>query len=87
METRTIKTKAELKRLRVGTRLILIDCLMGPCHQPRTIKEVRSNSIKMQLEDGRISTLDLHGKLEPTAEGFLIRCEDGRIRVQYIVHA
>lgn len=90
METRTIKTKAELKRLPIGTDLILINSLMGPCHTPRKIFKVMSNQIVMELPDGRTSHLYLDGgvKLEPTPDGFLMRCtDDERIAAQYIVLA
>jgi len=86
----SIKTKAQLKRLPIGTELILVECLMGPCNDPRTIKQIKSNAIVMQLPDGRTSNcyLDQIGnKLEPTEDGFLLRCEDGKVAVKYLVKA
>jgi hypothetical protein len=83
----SIKTKAQLKRLPVDTELILIECLMGLCNDPRTIKQVRSNDIVMELPNGRTSYCNLGNKLEPTEDGFLLRCEDGTIAVKYLVKA
>jgi hypothetical protein len=81
----SIKTKAELKRLPIGTELVLVECLMGKCNDSRTIKQVRSNDIIMQLPDGRTSYCALNNKLESTEDGFLLRCEDGRVAVRYVV--
>ena len=41
---------ADLKRIPVGTKLLLVHCLMGPVEadkQPRTVREVRSNALLM----------------------------------------
>lgn len=87
--TQSIKTKAQLKRLPVGQSLTLICSLMGPCHKPRTIHEIKSNQIVMRLDDGNLSYLYLDNgdKLEPTEDGFLLRCkESGRIAAQYVVN-
>jgi hypothetical protein len=86
--TQSITTKAQLKRLPAGHRLTLINSLMGPTNIPRVIHEVKSNQIVMKLDDGRTSHLYLDNgdKLEPTSDGFLLRCkESGDIAVQYVV--
>lgn len=84
----SITTKAQLKRLPVGHKLTLINSFMGPTNISRVIYEVKSNQIVMQLDNGKLSYLYLDNgdKLEPTPDGFLLRCkESGEIAVQYIV--
>lgn len=84
----SIATKAQLKRLPVGHKLTLINSFMGPTNIPRRIHEVKSTQIVMQLDDGKLSYLYLDNgdKLEPTSDGFLLRCkESGEIAVQYVV--
>ena len=68
-------TKAELKRRLVpGTKLVLVNCLMGPCNKPRTVKQVRSTDIIMLTPEGKESHLDLqsHEFVEATENGFRI---------------
>jgi hypothetical protein len=84
METRTIKTKADLKRLSVGTKLRLIHTLLGPTDKPREIAGVYSRAIAMKIESGELSYLHLTGQLEPTEQGFRM-IEDGKIAAEYIV--
>jgi hypothetical protein len=87
---KSIKTKAELKRLAVGTRLIMTNNMVGRFDVPsRTIKQIRSNDIIMSLEDGRESYSQLNDvRLEPTEEGFkLIDRETGVLCVEYKVLA
>lgn len=85
-----IESKAAIKRLPIGTRLVLVNSLMGQCYIPRVIHEVKSNQILMKLDDGRISHLYLDQtgeKVEATESGFRILTDEGRIAVEYIVEA
>ncbi len=68
-------TKAELKRRLVpGTKLVLIDCLMGKCHKPRTVKQVRSSDIIMLTDEGKESHLHIASNeyVTETANGFQV---------------
>jgi len=66
-----ITSLAALKRIPVGTRLRLIDSLIGPCDKPRTVKQVRSADIIMLTPEGTDSYLTLKGvRLSPTENGF-----------------
>jgi hypothetical protein len=70
----SVKTKAALKRLPIGTKMELIHSLFGPCEpQPRAIKRIQSNAIVFDLiKDGECkeSYLYLDYKLVPTENGF-----------------
>lgn len=83
--SQSIKTKAQLKRLPIGHKLTLVNCLMGPCNAPRIIHEVMTNQIVMMLPDGRTSHCYLDLPLEPTEQGFLLRTPEGRIACEYVV--
>ena len=81
-----IDSKASLKRIPVGTKLALVNSLMGPCEpKPRTVKTVRSNDLIMATEKGDsylgLSTGD---KCVPTERGFRICNREGRICAEYI---
>lgn len=86
MNTVSIKTKAELKRLPVGTKLQLIHTLLGPTKKIRVIKKVASNYLILTTEDNKDSYLYLSGKFESTKDGFRI-LEDSRIAAEYLVYA
>lgn len=85
---KTIQTKAELKRLPIGTTLTLTNCLMGACNDSRTIKAIKSNKIVMQLPDGRESNCYLDNCiLKPTETGFELHGDESdRLLVAYKVH-
>jgi len=85
---RSIKTKAELKRLPEGTELTLVNNLLGKVSTPRrTIKQIRSQDIILTLEDGRESFMYLEGcTLQPTDDGFkLIDRLNGVLCAEYKV--
>ena len=42
---------ADLKRIKVGTKLRLVHCLLGPCDWPREVTEVLSTGIWMKRLD------------------------------------
>lgn len=65
-----LKSKADIKRLPIGTKLRLVHCLIGPTDKLRTIQQVRSNDILMLTEDGKTSYLTLGGEFKATEKGF-----------------
>jgi hypothetical protein len=82
----TISTIAALKRLPVGTRLRLVNCLMGPTNKPRVIKQVRSRDILMDTPEGQVSYLTLGGvTIEATENGFkLFEKEKHELCAEYV---
>ena len=67
----TLNTIAAIKRLPVGTKLRLINCLMGPTDQPREAVKVRSKDLVFKTEKGSLSYASLSGvKVEATEKGF-----------------
>jgi len=78
---------ADLKRLPVGTRLTLVNCLMGPCNKPRTLKKITSNALLFEPDDkpGTISWLYFGKAKDFRAEenGFSIIDIDGNIAASY----
>ena len=80
-----ITSIAELKRIPVGTRLRLVNSLIGPCDKPRTVKKVRSADIIMWTPEGTDSYLTLKGvSLSPTENGFrLFEKWDGGLCAEY----
>lgn len=68
-------TKAELKRrLTVGTKLVLVNCLMGPCYKPREVFEVRSKDYVMLTPEGSHSYLTItpEEEIRETPKGFQV---------------
>lgn len=76
-------TKAELKRRLVpGTELTLINCLMGPCNNPRTVAQVRSSDYVMLTPEGKHSYLTItpEEEVRETENGFqlILKAQDAR---------
>lgn len=95
----SVKTKAALKRLPIGTKMELISNLFGPCEpQPRAIKRFQSNAIVFDvIKDGECKEsylyLDDPGyKLVPTENGFKmvgpkVSHDPERVyTIEYLVH-
>lgn len=80
-------TVAELKRRLVpGTKLTLINCLMGPCQKLRTVERIRSKHFVFHAhEKNRESVLQCPkaSQLIETENGFRI-LNDGEIAVEYV---
>lgn len=80
-------TKAELKRRLVpGTKLTLVNCLMGPCNKHRTVQQVRSSEFVMSTPEGSDSYLPIGSDeyVEATENGFKIIIKgSGRIAAEY----
>lgn len=80
---------ADLKRLPPGTKLRLVECLMGPVPegtQLRTVEQVRSADIVMRVaHSGARSylTLPKAADFRETADGFAIE-EDGVVAARYV---
>lgn len=79
---------AALKKIAVGTRLRLVNCLMGPCDKLRIVAKVNSNSIQFTgdgIQEGRTSYLYFPKSSQFRADdnGFTI-FEDNEIAAQYI---
>lgn len=79
---------AELKRLPVGTKLLLVECLLGPVppeKQPRTVAAHGSTEMRLTKSDGQSSYLrypkaaDLHDN----DSGFWVT-EDGDFAARYL---
>lgn len=79
---------AELKRrLTVGTKLILVNNLMGPCRKERVVAQVNTVGVGLMGPDlpaGRLSYFDWPKKMSlvETANGFMIR-HDNQVAIQY----
>jgi hypothetical protein len=70
-----INSKAAVKRIPVGTKLMLVHTLLGPTHSPREVVQVKSNHLVMRREDNQLSYLYLdqtHETVEATERGFRI---------------
>lgn len=68
-------TKAELKRRLVpGTKLTLVNCMMGPCNKHRTVVKVMSTDVQMLTPEGTHSymTLNSYERVEATENGFKV---------------
>lgn len=88
-----IDSKAAIKRIPVGTRLILINSLLGPCNLPRTVIATTSNALQLRQDDkgpeARVSWLYLDQPMQviPTGEnkdyGFRI-ITGGKICAEYV---
>lgn len=68
-------TKAELKRrLTPGTKLTLVNSLLGPCSKPRTVHEVRSADYVMLTPEGKHSYLTIipAEEVRETPKGFQV---------------
>lgn len=79
-------SKAELKRRLVpGTKLTMVNSLLGDTRQLRTVKAVRSASFIMTRPDGRESYLATNSGDEvfETDNGFKIVGEGKRVMVEY----
>lgn len=73
-------TKAELKRRLVpGTQLTLVNSLLGPTRQHRTVKQARSADYIMTKPDGKDSYLPINSNEEvrETEKGFAIFIKAG----------
>lgn len=79
---------SDLKRLPVGTKLRLVNCLMGPCDKAGTVVKVQSNAIAFSQDDrpgeNRVSWLYFPkaSDFRDDLDGFTI-LEDGAIAAQY----
>lgn len=68
-------TKAELKRRLIpGTKLTLVNTLLGPCNKPRTVLDVRSRGYVMLTPEGKHSHLDIvpGEEIHETPNGFQV---------------
>ncbi len=67
---------ADLKRLPIGTKLRLVDCLTGPCNKPRVLAMVRATCLVFTCpdRDGKFSYLTLPSakNFRETPDGFAI---------------
>lgn len=88
-----IDSKAALLRIPVGTRLRLVNSLMGPCDQGKQVKAIRSSSIVMENTDGpkagRESYLYLESGewVEARIRGFAVMFKDQgvtRLKTEYV---
>jgi hypothetical protein len=87
-----IDSVAAIKRIPVGTKLQIVNCLIGPPKRPefRTIMKIRSKDIVMRIDTpenalfGQSSYLPLPTgtKVESRENGFAV-LEDGLIAAEY----
>ena len=83
-------TLADLKRIKPGTRLLLVESLMGPQpteKQARTVRQVQSNAIASEPDwkPGSLSWLYFPkaADFRAEADGFTI-LEDGEVAARYV---
>ena len=81
---------ADLKRLPVGTRLLLVECLMGPVNPPkaRTVARRQSNALAFSgdgIREGHYSWLffPTASEFKETPDGFAIMEDDGAVGARY----
>lgn len=87
-----INSIAAIKRIPIGTKLIVIHSLLGPCSSGRIVKKIRSKDVVMTINDpghknnGQDSYLTLNDvRVENTGRGFrLINKDDGETCVEYM---
>ena len=83
-----VNTIAAIKRLQPGTKLILVNSLVGrpKTDGRRTLKKVRSNDVIMMTPDGRDSYLSLHNvRVVQTELGFTLFDKDsGELCAAYL---
>lgn len=79
---------ADLKRLPIGTRLIQVHNLMGPCHKGRTLKKVQSNALLFEPDDkpGVLSYLHLPkaSHFRSDENGFSVIEYNGEVGASYV---
>lgn len=77
---------AAIKRLPVGTKLTLVNSLMGPCRKTRTVHRHQSNALTFTGE-GIESESYLHfntgDKVKETTKGFQILDAEGHLMAEY----
>ena len=75
-----INSVAAVKRLPIGTKLRLVNSLMGPCDRARTLKEVRSKDLVFITEKATLSYLFLTGcRVVATETGFRLVAKGGNV--------
>lgn len=88
----TIKKLADLRRIPVGTELVLVRNLRGPCHEPRRVDQVTTTGIWFQRLDDALHKGNARPYLEfpkakdfrATSQGFEILV-DGKVGVRYVL--
>lgn len=89
----TIKKLADLRRIPVGTELVLVRNLRGPCHEPRRVDEVTTTGIWFQrLDDAKPREAYARPWLQfpkakdfrATPDGFEILV-NGKVGVRYVL--
>ncbi len=85
----TVNTKAAIKRLPIGTRLYLVNTLVGPTRRLQEVAKVQSNAVAFTVLDGpkagKLSWLYLDGEgqtVEATEKGFRVM-EEGHLAAEY----
>ena len=80
-------SKAEFLRwLTPGKEVRLINCLLGPCDKPRTVKSVKGPRVEFDTPDGRVSHLHLTSEeeVEKTESGYrLVLKSSGKCCAEY----
>jgi hypothetical protein len=81
-----INTKAAIKRIPAGTKMALINSLLGPCNLPRTVIRATSNALILGQDDknDRESWLYLDRPMEvnATPNGFRLT-QSGSVIAEY----
>lgn len=80
---------ADLKRIKVGRKLRLVYCLMGPCDKARTVAAVNSVGIQFSgdgISEGRYSHLSFPKASELLGDQSMFTIMEGsKVAAQYVV--